>query len=70
MHYQKLHFRTPVIHKGGIIWHTIVCQTILGVYFREEGYIFDCYTAHKQKVKDKNTSLTYIVCEKKNTYLI
>ena len=31
IHYQKLRFRTPVIHKGSIIWHTIICQNIPGV---------------------------------------
>ena len=29
--YQRLHFHTPVIHKGGIICHTIICQNIPGV---------------------------------------
>ena len=28
--YQKLCFHTPVIHKGGIIWHTIMRQNIPG----------------------------------------
>ena len=34
-HYQKLHFRTPVTCKGGIIWHTIVRKTYRGYNFAE-----------------------------------
>ena len=33
-------------HQGGIIWHTIICKNIPGVYFCR-GYIFDCYTGHQ-----------------------
>ena len=42
--YQKVHFCTPVILKGGIVWHTIIHQTIPGVYFVEGGGIFLPFT--------------------------
>ena len=43
--YLKFHFRTPVILNRGIVWRTIIRQTILGVYFHGR-YIFDYYTGY------------------------
>ena len=43
IHYQKLHFCTPVPLNRGTVWHTNVHQTIPGVYFGE-GQLFPFYT--------------------------
>ena len=63
IHYQKLHFCTPVICKGGIIWCVIVHQTIPGVYIGRG--IFLTVTPASKIIKNHNIAF-HRVHHKKN----